>query len=174
MQQRYATLIAVLGFLVPAAPLFLAAQPAAQTGPSGPGPSQAQPPPAYRPGLGDLMTMTVQPRHIKLGLAGREKNWPLAAYELHELEESFERVARHSPQWRKKPIADMMTSVTKDPMTALDQAIKSADAAKFAAAYRQLTDACNTCHQSAEVGMIVIQVPDSSAFPDQDFRPVKR
>ena len=37
-----------------------------------------------------------------------------------------------------------------------------------------VTDACNTCHQSAEVGMIVIQVPDSSAFPDQDFRPVKR
>jgi hypothetical protein len=65
-------------------------------------------------------------------------------------------------------------SVTKDPMAALDQAIKSADAAKFATAYGQLTDACNTCHQSAEVGMIVIQAPDSSAFPNQDFRPVKR
>ena len=35
-------------------------------------------PQAYRPGLGDLMTMTVQPRHIKLGLAGQEKNWPYA------------------------------------------------------------------------------------------------
>jgi hypothetical protein len=120
------------------------------------------------------MTMTVQPRHIKLGLAGRENNWAFAAYELHELEESFERVARHSPQWRKKPIAEMMASVTKDPMAALDQAIKSADAAKFATAYGQLTDACNTCHQSAEVGMIVIQIPDASTFPDQDFRPAKR
>jgi hypothetical protein len=67
-----------------------------------------------------------------------------------------------------------MTSITKDPMAALDQAIKSADAAKFAAAYAQLTDACNTCHQSAEVGMIVIRAPESSAFPDQDFRPTKR
>ncbi len=44
-------------------------------------------PPPYRPGLGDLMTMTVQPRHIKLALAGREKNWVYAAYELHQLDE---------------------------------------------------------------------------------------
>ena len=60
--------------------MFLSAQ-------TGPTPNQAQPPPAYRPGLGDLMTMTVQPRHIKLGLAVSEKNWSFAAYELHELEE---------------------------------------------------------------------------------------
>src|SRR5260221_614819 len=53
---------------------------AAQTPPEG----QNAPPP-YRPGLGDLMTMTVQPRHIKLALAGREKNWVYAAYELHQL-----------------------------------------------------------------------------------------
>jgi hypothetical protein len=78
------------------------------------------------------------------------------------LEESFERVSRYWPQWKKKPIADMMTSVTKDPMAALDQAIKSADAAKVGTAYTQLTEACNVCHQSAEVGMIVIKVPDSS------------
>ncbi len=50
--------------------------------------------PVYRPGLGDLMTMTVQPRHMKLGLAGTEKNWAYAAYELHEPEESFEQAAR--------------------------------------------------------------------------------
>ena len=164
MTQRTAVLIAVVAVLTLSAPVFLAAQ----------SPNPAQSPPTYRPGLGDLMTMTVQPRHIKLGLAGREKNWAYAAYELHELEESFERVTRHSPQWKKKPIADMMTAVTKDPMAALEQAIKSADAAQFTAAYGQLTDACNTCHQSAEVGMIVIQAPDAAAFPDQDFRPTKR
>jgi hypothetical protein len=120
------------------------------------------------------MTMTVQPRHIKLGLAGRENNWTFAAYELHELEESFERVARYWPQWRRKPIADMMTTVTKDPMTALERAITATDAGQFATAYKALTDSCNTCHQSAEVGVIVIKEPDAAAFPDQDFRPAKR
>ena len=62
---------------------------------------QSAAPPTYRPGLGDLMTMTVQPRHIKLALAGREKNWPYAAYELHQLEELLERVSRYWPQWRE-------------------------------------------------------------------------
>jgi hypothetical protein len=39
----------------------------------------------------------------------------------------------------EEPIAEMMTSITKDPMAALEQAIKSADAARFTAAYGQLT-----------------------------------
>jgi hypothetical protein len=135
---------------------------------------QAPTPPAYRPGLGDVMTMTVQPRHIKLGLAGREKNWAYAAYELHELEESFERTTRNWPTWQKKPIAEMMKAVVTEPMSAVSQAIKDADSAKFTRAFKQLTEACNTCHQSAERGMIVIQVPEVSPFPDQDFRVPKR
>ena len=54
----------------------------------------------YSPGLGDLMTATVQPRHTKLGLAAREGNWPYAAYELHELKEAFDRAAKAWPKWR--------------------------------------------------------------------------
>ena len=37
-------------------------------------PSNTAPPP-YRPSLADLMTSTVQPRHVKLAFAGREMNW---------------------------------------------------------------------------------------------------
>jgi len=59
-------------------------------------------------------------------------------------------------------------------MAALDMAIKAADDTKFAAAYTQLTEACNTCHQSAEVGMIVIKAPEANPFADEDFRPAKR
>ena len=33
----------------------------------------------YHPGLGELMTAFVQPRHIKLGLAGNEQNWRYAS-----------------------------------------------------------------------------------------------
>jgi hypothetical protein len=129
--------------------------------------------PQYRPGLGDLMTMTVQPRHIKLAFAGREKNWTYAAYELHELEEAFGRAAQVWPQWRSVPIAQMMDSVTKEPMAAVSQAIKDADTNRFNAAYKQLTEACNACHQAADRAMIVIRVPELSSFPDQDFQPIK-
>src|ERR1700728_3694624 len=52
----------------------------------------------YHPGLGELMTAFVQPRHIKLGLAGTEHNWSYAAYELGELRETFEDIAKLVPK----------------------------------------------------------------------------
>jgi hypothetical protein len=130
-------------------------------------------PPAYQPGLGDLMTMTVQPRHIKLALAGAQQNWAYAAYELHQLEEAFDRAAKAWPQWRSIPIAELMPSATKEPIASLARTIKEGDRDRFNAAYAHLTDACNACHQAANQGMIVIRVPDASSFPDQDFQPAK-
>ena len=128
---------------------------------------------AYSPGLGDLMTMTVQPRHAKLGLAGREANWRYADYELHELKEAFDRAAKASPKWRTFSIPEMLASVTKEPIAAVDQAIQARDPGRFATAYEQLTEACNICHRSADRGIIVIQPPQASPFPNQDFRPAK-
>jgi hypothetical protein len=139
---------------------------------SPPAPQDAVPP-IYRPGLGDLMTMTVQPRHTKLGLAGLEKNWAYAAYALHELEEAFERAARTWPMYRKTNIAELMAATTKEPMDAVSQAIKSGDAKKFAEAYGRLTATCNACHVATDRTVVVIQAPKSSSFPDQDFRPTK-
>ena len=139
---------------------------AAQTPPEG----QAAPPP-YRPGLGDLMTMTVQPRHIKLALAGREKNWVYAAYELHQLDEAFERLSIMWPQWRQVRIVEMIETIIRQPMYDLGQAIKEKNEAKYATAYGQLTEACNSCHLGARQIPIVIQEPKDSMFPDQDFRP---
>src|SRR5258707_4538730 len=76
-------------------------------------------PEPYRPGLGDLMTMTVQPRHIKLLLAGHEQNWPYAKYELKELQEAFERVARAVPRYRGLPMGGMIDAIAKSPMDEL-------------------------------------------------------
>ncbi|HXQ51060.1 MAG TPA: hypothetical protein VN802_08210 [Stellaceae bacterium] len=135
-----------------------------------PAQAQAPPSPGYRPGLGDLMTATVQPRHIKLGLAGQQKNWAYADYELHELQEAFERAASVWPTWRGVPVAQMIEFNTKEPIASIGQAIKAGDAERFDKAYKQLTEACDTCHQGAGRAMIVIKVPDASMFPDQDFR----
>jgi hypothetical protein len=126
--------------------------------------------PAFHPGLGDLMTAFVQPRHTKLGLAGSEQNWPYAAYELNELREAFDDVVQMVPKYRNLSIPEMIGASVKEPLTALDQAIKAKDAKQFAALYDQLTAGCNACHQGTDHAMIVIQVPTVSAFPDQDFR----
>jgi hypothetical protein len=124
----------------------------------------------YHPGLGDLMTTTVQPRHIKLGLAGQQKNWAYADYEAHELQEAFQRAEAVWPKWRNIPIEQMIHFNTDGPIADLEKAIKAQDDAGFDKAYKQLTEACDTCQQGAGRGVIVIKVPDAAMFPDQDFR----
>jgi hypothetical protein len=117
--------------------------------------------------------MTVQPRHLKLGIGGQEKNWPYAAYEGHELEEAFERIAKLVPKWREFDIPQLLAATVKQPLDDLEAATKAGDGQRFVAAYRQLTDACNACHKSTNVGVVAIKVPDASAFPNQDFRATK-
>ncbi|MGC2198555.1 MAG: cytochrome c [Stellaceae bacterium] len=120
--------------------------------------------------VGDLMTAFVQPRHIKLGLAGAEQNWPYAAYELDQLRETFDDVAEILPKYRNLSIPDMITSTVKEPLAALNRAIQDKDANQFTAAYGQLTASCNACHQSYDRAMIVIRPPTVADFSDQDFR----
>ena len=154
-----------LAFVLAAALLLAPLAAGSQTAPT---------PPAYRPGLGDLMTLTVQPRHFKIGLAGAQQNWAYAAYEVHELEEAFERIERQVPKWREFDIPALIASTVKQPLDALEAAAKAKSTPQFDAAYRQLTAACNACHQSANLGMIVIRTPQSdSPFANQDFRPQK-
>lgn len=129
----------------------------------------------YHPGLGELMTAFVQPRHIKLGFAGAAQNWDYAAYELDELREAFDDAGKLVLKHGSLSIPQAIASTVKQPMDALDAAIKAKDPAAFTKAYADLTTACNACHQSAEHPMIVIKVPDvaGTAFPDQDFSPPK-
>jgi hypothetical protein len=138
-----------------------------------PAASAAAAPEAYRPSFGDLMTILIQPRHTKLGLAGQERNWTYAAYEFRELQSAFTRMAAIAPMYRSVNTADLISATIKAPMEDVAAAIKSGDAAKFSDAYAQLTATCNACHQSTDHGTIVIQVPRTSAYADQDFRPPK-
>ena len=133
-------------------------------------PSDTAPPP-YRPSLADLMSTTVQPRHVKLAFAGREENWDFAAYELKQLSDAFDRLSVQWPQWRRERIVELVETIVRDPLIELDYAIKKKDQAKFVEYYGHLTDACNACHQAALQTPVVIQDPKESMFPDQDFRP---
>lgn len=128
----------------------------------------AAPPPAFRPTLGDLMTAFVQPRHLKIGLAGQTRNWEYLAYERHELEETFEAIEKLVPRYRNASMEDLLKMI-EEPLKSLDTAIKARDAAAFDAAYAKLTDACNACHVATEHRMVVIQVPRAAMFPNQNF-----
>jgi hypothetical protein len=160
----------MLAIALAAASHFVLAQAAASSAPAA---AATVPQPDYHPSMGDLMTMAVQPRHIKLGLAGKQGNWPYASYELNELRNAFARIARTIPKYQTMDTAEMMTALTQAPLDALEQAIKATNRAQFDAAYAQLTQTCNACHLSQKHGAVVIKAPDGGMFPDQDFQPVR-
>jgi hypothetical protein len=126
--------------------------------------------PAYHPSMGDLMTMAIQPRHIKLELAGRQKNWTYAEYELSELRNAFGRVGRTIPVYRAGDMTALIGALTTESLDAVQQSIRAHDAARFAAAYERLTSSCNACHLSQGHAMVVIRVPNGNDFTDQEFR----
>ena len=128
----------------------------------------------FAPGFDDLMTMLVQPRHIKLYYAGTAKNWELAAAESRDLRSSFDRIAQGIPNYESFEVKRALAAFITPKIGALDAAIAAADAKKFSDAYNQLTTGCNDCHTYMEHPFLVIKVPAGSAdaaHPDQDFKP---
>ncbi|MGH8217195.1 MAG: cytochrome family protein [Steroidobacteraceae bacterium] len=131
-------------------------------------PAAAQP--DYRPSFGDLMTMAVQPRHIKLGVAGRAANWAYAAYEVNELRNAFARIARTIPLYNGADTQALFVAMTRASLDSVTAAIKDRNAGEFHRAYAQLTAACNACHVSQRHAFVVITVPLTSPYADQDLR----
>ena len=131
---------------------------------------QAQP---YVPGLVEFM-MTVQTHHTKLWLAGNARNWELADYQLDEMKELVEEIAKRVPKYRDVPVGQMIEAATLPPIADIEAAIKARDGKKFAVAFDALTAACNACHEAANRGFIVIQRPANSPFPNQSFAPKRK
>jgi hypothetical protein len=139
-----------------------------QTAP--PTPPASSGPVPYVMGMGDLMNTLIQPRHAKLGLAGRAENWPLANYALSELRQTFAGIVKAVPKFRGMPVGDLVDLALTQPLNAVEAAIKQQDAQKFAAAYDQVTQGCNACHMELDHPYVVIKTPDASAFPNQEFK----
>jgi hypothetical protein len=144
-----------------------ASQTAPPTPPATTGPVAALP---YVMGMGDLMNTLIQPRHTKLGLAGKAENWPLANYALSELRQAFAGIVKAVPKFRGMPVGDLVDLALTQPLNAVEAAIKQQDAQKFTAAYDQLSQGCNACHMELDHPYVVIKTPDASAFPDQEFK----
>jgi len=125
----------------------------------------------FKPALDDLMTMLVQPRHIRLFYAGLSENWQLAAFQANELRGALARIGRTIPNYRNINVDTAVASIFADRMAAVDAAIKARDLNAFRTAFADMTTACNDCHQGLEHPFLKIKVPDPGGFPNQDFRP---
>jgi hypothetical protein len=134
------------------------------------GDPNAEPAP-FNPQMAALMSMLIQPRHTKLGLAGKSENWPLSSYSLMELRQSFAVVSRAVPRWKGLPVPELFDAAVGQPLTRIEFAIKLKYSKQFNEAYDQLTAGCNACHATTDHSFIVIKAPEASAFPNQEFAP---
>jgi hypothetical protein len=120
----------------------------------------------YLPSISDLMIATIQPRHERLWWAAQNENWEFATYELGNLHGAFNRLGQAHPIEHDISFPEMIASVTEQPFKELDSAIKSKNHAAFAKAYADLTDACNSCHQALNHGVVEIRVPNRASAWD--------
>lgn len=125
---------------------------------------------AYAPGLGEIMSAT-QMRHLKLWYAGQTRNWPLASYEVDELEEGFADAVRFHPKHKHspRPLTELVPEFTAGPIAALRAAIARQRQADFVSAYDALTQGCNACHVATEFSFNVVVRPAANPYSNQDF-----
>ena len=127
--------------------------------------------PPFIPGLGEIMTLT-QMRHAKLWLAGQAANWPLAAYELDELQEGMQDAATFHPTHKdaQLPIPELIDKIMKDPVEQLQKAVAARDGNDFTQRFDALTEACNACHRATNFGFNVVTRPSGNPYTNQSFQ----
>jgi len=114
----------------------------AQQPPQEPRAADMEPQP-FNPQLSALMSMIIQPRHAKLGLAGKAENWALASYYFKELKLGFTVVSKAVPRWKGLPVPDLFDAAVGPTFAVLDFAIKAGEPRQFKESYEKLTQGCN-------------------------------
>src|SRR5262249_20226871 len=110
----------------------------------------------YVPGVGALMNLQVAPRHAKLGLALTASNRDLPAYAHTEMPHAVRTGATVQPKFGGLTVAEMIESMTGEPMRNLDDAIRARDAKRAMEVFADLTDGCNSCHTALNHAFVVI------------------
>ena len=113
------------------------------------------------PHLSEIMVQQ-QMRHIKLWFAGDSRNWPLADYEIDQLKDGFDDVA-------KLLGGDLAQQHVDGAISRLEKAIESKDHEAFVSAFDRLSAGCNACHSTLDHAFILIQRPVLLPYSDQNF-----
>ena len=119
--------------------------------------------PEILPRLSEIMVQQ-QMRHIKLWFAGDAGNWALADYELDQLKDGFDDVA-------KLLGGDLAQQHVGGPLSQLEKSIDTKDHETFVSAFDELSAGCNACHRTLDHAFIVIQRPALLPYGDQNFSP---
>lgn len=107
----------------------------------------------------------VEYNFANLWFAGREKNWPLAAFYQNEVKNRLAWAVRIVPErtlstGQKLDLAPMLEGIQESSLVALKKAIDTKDVAAFQAAYHQTMAECYACHEAAEKPFLKPHIPE--------------
>jgi hypothetical protein len=125
-----------------------------------------------KPGLGEIMGV-IQQHHAKLYYAGTKANWPLADYELGEIQESLDDAMKFYPKFREVPVplTELIPTMMKASLGRVRAAIEQKNEKSFVQAFGALSVSCSNCHEAANHPFIKIQAPTDAMFSNQKFAP---
>lgn len=124
---------------------------------------------SYKPGLGEFMS-GIQLHHAKLWFAGQNQNWPLADFEVHEIQEALEDIQKFCSDRPEVKAIGMI-----DPaIDSVNKAIQQKSSDLFKNSFMSLTTTCNNCHKATEHGFNVVTIPVNLPVVNQEFKPIKQ
>jgi len=125
-----------------------------------------------KPGLGEIMGV-IQQHHAKLYYAGTKANWPLAEYELGEIQESLDDSMKFYPKFKEVPLplTELIPNMTKASLAQVRAAIEQKNEKSFVQAFGALSVSCSNCHEAADHPFVKIQAPTEVMFSNQKFAP---
>ena len=124
---------------------------------------------SYKPGLGEFMSQ-IQVHHAKLWFAGKNKNWKLADFEIHEIMESVNGIQAYAADREESKKVIMMQPA----LDSINHAIEQKDTALFKNSFVLLTATCNNCHTAVNYEFNMVKIPDAPPFSNQVFKAAGR
>lgn len=119
----------------------------------------------YKPGFGEFMS-SVQVHHAKLWFAGKEQNWELADFEMHEIAEAIDAIKEYQTEREESKKVDML----KPALDAVNDAIQKKEPSLFTSSYLLLTNTCNNCHKAVNFSFNIVKVPETPPYSNQAFK----
>jgi hypothetical protein len=114
---------------------------------------------------------TIQLHAAKLWFAAKAGNWELAAYELHELEETMESVKKLNVEKNSVKISSVMDAVLQTQIAELEKSVERKSQTEFQKFYDETLSACNGCHMQAGYKFIRIVRPSAPPVVNQRWEP---
>ncbi|HEY6977642.1 MAG TPA: hypothetical protein VH396_15195, partial [Chitinophagaceae bacterium] len=108
----------------------------------------------------------IQVHHAKLWFAGKNNNWKLADFEIHEIMEAVEDIRHYNREREEVKELPMLQPA----LDSVSNAINKQDKNLFNKDFIILTNTCNNCHRAVHYEFNMVKIPETAPYSNQEFK----